>query len=62
MKELSQFHDFILCITSALEARDLYTSCHSSRVAEMTEKICELLNLSDDEKEIYHREIQHDMR
>lgn len=54
MQVLSQFHDLILCIISALEARDPYTSHHSSRVAEMTETICELLGLDEDEKEIYH--------
>ena len=45
MQVLSQFHDLILCIISALEARDPYTSHHSSRVAEMTETICELMGL-----------------
>jgi len=54
MHVISQFHDLILCIISALEARDPYTSHHSSRVAEMTEKICELIGLDDEEKEIYH--------
>lgn len=54
MHILSQFHDLILCITSALEARDPYTSHHSSRVAEMTEKISELVGLDEEEKEIYH--------
>lgn len=54
MQVLSQFHDLILCIISALEARDSYTSHHSSRVAEMTEKICELLELDEEEKEVYH--------
>lgn len=54
MQVLSQFHDFILCIISTLEARDPYTSHHSSRVAEMTEKICDLLNLTEEEKETYH--------
>lgn len=54
MQVLSQFHDLILCITSALEARDSYTSHHSSRVAEMTEKICEIIKLDEDEKELYH--------
>lgn len=51
---LNQFHDFILCIISTLEARDSCTSHHSSRVAEMTEKICDLLKLSEEEKELYH--------
>lgn len=54
MQVLSQFHDLILCIISALEARDPYTSHHSSRVAEMTETICELLGLDEDERELYH--------
>lgn len=54
MHALSEFHDLILCIISALEARDPYTSHHSSRVAEMTEKICELIELDENEKEIYH--------
>ena len=50
MQVLSQFHDLILCIISALEARDPYTSHHSSRVAEMTETICELIGLDEEEK------------
>ena len=50
MQVLSQFHDLILCIISALEARDPYTSHHSYRVAEMTEAICELIGLDEDEK------------
>ena len=50
MQVLSQFHDLILCIISALEARDPYTSHHSSRVAEMTETICELIGLDEDEE------------
>lgn len=54
MQVLSQFHDLILCIISALEARDIYTSHHSSRVAEMTETICEIIGLDEEEKEIYH--------
>lgn len=54
MHDLSQFHDLILCIISALEARDPYTSHHSSRVAEMTEKICELIGIDGEKKEIYH--------
>ena len=54
MQVLSQFHDLILCIISALEAGDPYTSHHSSRVAEMTETICELMGLDEEEKEIYH--------
>lgn len=47
-------HDLILTIISALEARDSYTSHHSSRVAEMTEALCSYLGLSEDETELYH--------
>ena len=39
MQTLSNFHDLILCFISTLEARDLYISHYSSRVAEITEKI-----------------------
>lgn len=54
MESLLQFHDFILGITCALEARDPHTSHHSSRVAEMTETICQYMNLPKEEKELYH--------
>lgn len=54
METLLQFHDLILCITCALEARDAYTSHHSSRVAEMTEGICTYMGLSEEETELYH--------
>lgn len=51
---LSEFHDLILCIISALEARDPYTSHHSSRVAEMTEMICDLMHMEEESKELCH--------
>lgn len=54
MSVLSQYHDLILCIVSALEARDSYTSFHSSRVAEMVEALCRFLNITGDEEELYH--------
>ena len=43
MQVLSQFHDLILCIISALEARDPYTSHHSSRVADILSVILAVL-------------------
>lgn len=30
-----EYHDFVECITSALDARDPYTSKHSERVSDM---------------------------
>lgn len=51
---LTEVHDLILTVISALEARDPYTSHHSSRVAEMTEALCSYLKLSDEETELYH--------
>lgn len=54
MKSLLEYHDLILCIVSALEARDSYTSYHSSRVAEMTEAICEYIGIDPQEAEVYH--------
>jgi len=54
MSALSQYHDLILCIVSALEARDSYTSFHSSRVAEMVEALCRFLNITGNEEELYH--------
>ncbi|SHK63845.1 HD-GYP domain-containing protein [Fibrobacter sp. UWEL] len=54
MSALSQYHDLILCVVSALEARDSYTSFHSSRVAEMVEALCKFLGISGDQEELFH--------
>lgn len=54
MSTLSQYHDLILCVVSALEARDSYTSFHSSRVAEMVEALCKFLGISGDQEELFH--------
>lgn len=54
MSVISQYHDLILCIVSALEARDSYTSFHSSRVAEMVEALCKFLGISGDQEELFH--------
>lgn len=54
MKSLLEYHDLILCIVSALEARDPYTSQHSSRVAEMTEALCEYMKVDEERAEVYH--------
>ena len=54
MSALSQYHDLILCIVSALEARDSYTSFHSSRVAEMVEALCRFMGITGDQEELFH--------
>ncbi len=54
MSCLSQYHDLILCIVSALEARDSYTSFHSSRVAEMVEALCRFMGITGDQEELFH--------
>ncbi|NFE93663.1 HD-GYP domain-containing protein [Clostridium botulinum] len=48
------YHDIIESMVAALEARDLYTSGHSTRVSDMTYKLCKHLNLSDEILEMYH--------
>lgn len=48
------YHDLIFGIVTALEARDEYTASHSTRVSDMTEQICCLLELSQEEIETIH--------
>ncbi len=38
-------HDIIECLVAALEARDIYTSGHSNRVADMTYELAKALGL-----------------
>nr|WP_244262200.1 hypothetical protein [Thermoanaerobacter wiegelii] len=33
------YHDIVECLIAALEARDVYTKGHSTRVADMTEDL-----------------------
>ncbi|KUO77005.1 MAG: phosphohydrolase [Clostridia bacterium BRH_c25] len=40
------YHDVIECLVAALEARDIYTSGHSNRVADMTYDIAKAMSLS----------------
>lgn len=51
---LLQYHDLIAAIISALEERDIYTECHSMRVADMSQMICKLMNLSDEISQTIH--------
>ncbi|AOR24416.1 HD-GYP domain-containing protein [Clostridium taeniosporum] len=48
------YHDIIESMVAALEARDLYTSGHSTRVSDMTYKLCKTLGVSEDTLEMYH--------
>ena len=48
------YHDIIDSMITALESRDLYTSGHSERVSNMSFKLCELLDLDEDTKEMIH--------
>lgn len=53
-KNLLIYHDLIAGIVEAMDARDPYTASHSNRVSDITELICRLLNLFDEEKETIH--------
>ena len=52
--EKDKLHDVIECLTSAMEAKDPYTSGHSSRVADMTYDIALSMGIRDRELEIIH--------
>lgn len=57
MKQFSDyymFHDVIDCLTASLEAKDKYTSGHSSRVGDMAYDICKSLKLSVAERDCIH--------
>lgn len=51
---LLPFHDLMAGIIAAMEARDAYTASHSMRVSDMTEIICSLLDLSEEQAEEIH--------
>jgi len=40
------YHDVIECLVASLEARDIYTSGHSNRVADMAYDLCRVMGLS----------------
>lgn len=48
------FHSFILGIVKTIEAKDIYTAGHSTRVADISELIAKELNMNEDEIEIVH--------
>lgn len=42
-----EYHEFVDCITSALDARDPYTGNHSRRVSDMACMLCGMLGLDE---------------
>ena len=54
MEQLLLYHDLIVGIVTALEARDSCTALHSERVAAMAQELCQLLALSEQEKTEIH--------
>jgi len=49
-----EYHEFVECITSALDARDPYTGKHSERVSDMACLIGELMGLPEAETQEIH--------
>ncbi len=49
-----QYHEFVECITSALDARDPYTGNHSRRVSDMACELAGLLGLSEEQTQEIH--------
>ncbi len=48
------YHDIIVGIVSALEAKDYQTADHSLRVSDITERVCAALGLSFEQTETIH--------
>lgn len=48
------YHDIIECLVAALEAKDIYTSGHSSRVADMAVELAQKIGLQGKELEELH--------
>ena len=48
------YHEFVECISSALDARDPYTGDHSRRVSDTATLLAKMLGLSDDEIQEIH--------
>ncbi len=49
-----EYHEFVECITSALDARDPYTGNHSRRVSDMACELSTLLGLSEKQTQEIH--------
>lgn len=48
------YHDIIECMTAALDAKDIYTSGHSTRVGDMAYKLGKALGIPGGDLEILH--------
>lgn len=48
------YHEFVECISSALDARDPYTGDHSRRVSDTATVLAKMLGLADDEVQEIH--------
>lgn len=53
-QQLLLYHDLIAGIVAAMEARDPYTASHSMRVAKISEELCWLLKLPENERTVIH--------
>lgn len=49
-----EYHEFVECISSALDARDPYTGNHSDRVSDMSCILCGLMELSEAQTQEIH--------
>ncbi|EGW41682.1 HD domain protein [Desulfosporosinus sp. OT] len=54
MFRLNHFHDIIECLAAALEAKDLYTSGHSTRVGDMSFDLARAMGLKGSELDNIH--------
>jgi len=48
------YHDLIAAVVAAMEARDRYTASHSRRVSDISEQICRILGLPDEQTVLIH--------
>ncbi|MDD4849972.1 MAG: HD-GYP domain-containing protein [Gemmiger sp.] len=53
-KSIVEYHDLIEAIVAAVEMRDFHTAHHSERVSNMTQVLCEALQLTAEETNLYH--------
>ena len=54
LKTTGIYHDLVAGVVAALEAKDPFTADHSLRVSDMTECVCTLLKLSNQQSEMIH--------
>lgn len=54
IRRKQSYHDLIACLVTALEARDIYTSGHSNRVADMSYDLAKALGLRGSSLEDLH--------